>query len=496
MVVVFFNVYSKQHNMFRKFIQSILGLGQPKQQEEIQAKNQHEETERNDEKKITLAPPVPELSTTIETEATEQDKKEKGLQSSEQKRAYSPEEDLRNYIYPESSLFSEPVQQEVNLFKVRVPIYYALPVLWSISENLPVMKDLEAPGSILVTGSQATGKTGFIHQIILSLLLKKHPCQLKFLLCDIKGLEFGAYSGLEKHFLATLPQQKVPIINDLKELVSGLNRLCIEMDNRYDLLNDAHVKNVIGYNKKFIERKLDPEKGHQYLPSIVLIIDDLGAYLLEKPSNIDIFSPLKRLLSEGYKTGIYCVIGTSQTTGSALPHDLLLSVQRRVVFRLNSKEEYRKFFDTTRFDIPFKAGSFLYNDSGQILKGKTVLFSINDIERIVSFIENQQGYTEAFMLPEYVDEKEFENKSFDAMDCDPLFKDAAKLIVQSQSGSTSLLQRRMKLGYNRAGRLLDQLEAAGIVGPNQGSKVRDVMVKTDAELQKFFDQNRDHLFHR
>lgn len=159
-------------------------------------------------------------------------------------------------------------------------------------------------------------------------MLTKHPSQLKFLLCDIKGLEFGAYSGLKKHYLAALPQQKEPINSDLKELITALNVLCIEMDNRYDLLNDARVKIFTAYNKKFIDRKLDPEKGHQYLLSIVFIIDDLGAYLLQKPSNTDIFLPLKRLLIEGYKTGIYCVIGSSQTTASILPNDLFLSIQQ------------------------------------------------------------------------------------------------------------------------------------------------------------------------
>jgi len=190
------------------------------------------------------------------------------------------------------------------------------------------------------------------------------------------------------------------------------------------------------------------------------------------------------LINEGYKVGLFNIISTSQFFGDALSNNLLSIVSQRVIFRLNSKEDYRKFFDTIKLNRFIKEGDFLYNENAKINQGTTLGFSHLDIEHVVEFIESQRGYTQAFLLPEYVDEKEMEGKEFDLSDRDSLFDDAARLIVQSQSGSTSLLQRRMKLGYHRAGRLMDQLEAAGIVGPNQGSKVREVLIKTEADLQQ------------
>jgi len=222
------------------------------------------------------------------------------------------------------------------------------------------------------------------------------------------------------------------------------------------------------------------------LPFIILVIDDLSGFTYKGSSEINF--PLIRLVSEGYKTGIFTIISTSQTSGIALPNNLLSMTKQRVVFRLNSKEDYRRFFDTTKFEIPSEDGKFLYNDSGSIRVGQSILFSIGDIEQLLKFISNQQGYPQAFLLPEYLSENLFESKEFDVNDRDALFEDAARLIVQSQSGSSSLLQRRMKLGYNRVGSLMDQLEAAGIVGPNQGGKVRDVLVKTDAELESYLNK--------
>lgn len=397
---------------------------------------------------------------------------------------YDPMLDLRNYKFPEITLFSEPIRKILSSLN-ESSSGNTLSVMWSLIEKNLIIKDISEITNMVITGTQATGKTNFIHQLILSLLLRKHPSQIKFVLADIKGVELGIYRLIEKHFLAKLPSQPDNVLKDPNNLIQSLFALCIEMDNRYDLLVEAEVRNITEYNAKFINRKLDIEKGHQYIPFIILIIDDLGGYTYKGSSEINL--SLIRLVSEGYKAGIYTIISTSQTSGLSLPNNLLSMIKQRVCFRLNSKEDYRRFFDTTKFEIPLEPGKFLYNDSGYVRTGQTFLFSISDIEKVVHFIADQQGYPQAFLLPEYMDEKNFGIKYFDISDRDALFEDAAKLIVQSQSGSTSLLQRRMKLGYNRAGRLMDQLEAAGIVGPNLGDKVRDVLIKTDAELQQYLD---------
>jgi S-DNA-T family DNA segregation ATPase FtsK/SpoIIIE len=397
-------------------------------------------------------------------------------------KSYDPVLDLNNYKFPELKLFSDSVQDTLNSFEAK-SIDYKLPVLWSRTDNKLIIKDFAELANILIIGTQASGKTNFLHQLIISLLLKKNPSQLKLVLADIKGLDIGIYKPLEKHFLARLPGIEDATLKDSKNLIHSLNALCIEMDNRYDLIVDAGVRNITEYNTNFVQRKLNPEKGHQFLPFIIFIIDDLGLYTYQGSPEINL--PLVRLISEGYKAGICTIVSTSQINSLSLPNNLLSMINQRVVFRLNSKEDYRRFFDTTKFEIPLEEGKFLYNHNGHIETGQSILFPMDDIKKMVELIACQPGYSEAFLLPEYVSENEFGNKAFDLNDRDPLFEDAARLIVQSQSGSTSLLQRRMKLGYNRAGKLMDQLEAAGIVGPNLGSKVRDVLVKTESELKQY-----------
>jgi S-DNA-T family DNA segregation ATPase FtsK/SpoIIIE len=362
-----------------------------------------------------------------------------------------------------------------------------LHLLWSIEHDNIKTKDLFDLKNVFITGTQATGKTTFLHQLIISLLLKKHPSQLKFVLADIKGIELSIYRTIEKHFLSKLPNKEDAIIKSSKQLLNTLLGLCIEMDNRYDLLREAGVRNIEDYNSKFSGRKLDPEKGHQFLPFIVLIIDDLASYLLNEKT--ETLFALERLINSGYKTGIYNIISTSQFSGYLIQQNFINLFTQKVIFRLNNKEDYKRFFDTAKIDITFTDGDFLYNEQTSILHGKTMLFDFGSIEKLVDFIGEQRGYPKAFLLPEYVDDKEMEGKDFDLGYKDPLFEDAARLIVASQVGSTSLLQRRMKLGCNRAGRLMDQLEAAGVVGANQGSALRDVLIKTDAELQKYLNSN-------
>lgn len=394
--------------------------------------------------------------------------------------------DLRNYQYPTTDLFPE-TEQFVFSFLRASPPSFQLPVLWSCQNNDFVLKNLEDLHTLLIAGSQATGKTTFIHQILLSLLLKKHPSQIKFVLIDSKGLDLRAYRLIEKHFLAKLPGTEEAVVQDTKQVVSTLHALCIEMDIRYALFVSAAVRNVQEYNAKFISRQLDPVKGHQYLPALILIVDDLGNYLFEGASEIT--RPLLKLITDGYKTGIYTIVSTSQTTGQALPNMILEMITHRVAFRLNSREAYRRFFDTTRLDIPLQSGSFLYNDAGSVQTGRTTCFSRSSINQVAEYIGDQPGYPNTFLLPEYLTQDELTRQAFsDPLHRDPLFEEAARLIVKKQIGSTSIIQRMMKLGYNRASRLMDQLEAAGIVGPNLGGKPRDVLIRDAIQLEEFLSR--------
>lgn len=388
--------------------------------------------------------------------------------------------ELIDYQYPGSTIFSKAVQ-EIFFFLDESPSDYELPILWSFDEQKSVLKDLGELKNIIVAGTQESGKSNFIHQIILSLLVKKHPSDVKFVLIDIKGLEFNIYSLIENHFLARLPGQEDVVLKSVDKVLDTLNGLCLELDFRYDMFRTAGVRNISEYNARFKEGKLNPEKGHKHLPGIVVVIDDLGGYTYDHSG---IVTPLVRLVNDGYKAGIYTVISTSQTVGHVLPNSLLSMISQRVVFRLNSKEEYRKFFDTTRFEISSKHGSFLYNNNSKIFSGKSVMIPFTDIQEVVEFIGRQKGYPFPLLIPEFRDDFLNNDCDFNLENCDPLFEDAARMIVQSQIGSTSLLQRRMKLGYNRAGRLMNQLEAAGIVGPSIGSKARDVLIKTETDLDR------------
>lgn len=464
-----------------QFFKKIFGLKDKNEQADLsdsvifQGKTGFENSQSDEGDAAEPVPPISNAVPVIPTAEANED-------FHNQEKPYDPLLDLRNYKFPELELFSDSIQDTLNSFAAKT-IDYKLPVLWSRTDNNLIVKDFAELANILIVGTQASGKTNFIHQLIISLLLRKHPSQLKLVLADIKGLDIGIYKLLEKHFLARLLGIEDTTLKDSKNLVHNLNALCIEMDNRYDLIVDAGVRNITEYNTQFVQRKLNPEKGHQFLPFIIFIIDDLGLYTYQGSPEIN--SPLVRLVNEGYKAGVYTIVSTSQTNSLSLPNNLLSMINQRVVFRLNSKEDYRRFFDTTKFEIPLEEGKFLYKQNGHIQTGQSILFPMDDIKKMVEFIARQQGYQQAFLLPEYVSEKEFGNKAFDVNDRDPLFEDAARLIVQSQSGSTSLLQRRMKLGYNRVGRIMDQLEVAGIVGPNLGSKVRDVLVKTEAELEQY-----------
>ena len=354
-------------------------------------------------------------------------------------------------------------------------------------DNENFIVDLTSMPHLLMAGATGQGKSVGLNAILVSLLYKKHPSQLKLVLIDPKKVELSIYKSIEKHFLAKLPGEEDAIITDTKKVIHTLNALCIEMDNRYDLLKEAGTRNIKEYNQKFAARKLNPEKGHQFLPFIVLVIDEFADLIMTAGKEVEM--PIARLAQLARAVGIHLIIATQRPSVNIITGTIKANFPARIAFKVSSKIDSRTILDIGGAEQLIGKGDMLISYNGELTRLQCAFVDTPEVDKITDFIGDQQGYTEAFMLPEYVDEKEFENKTFDAADRDPLFEDAARLIVQSQSGSTSLLQRRMKLGYNRAGRLMDQLEAAGIVGPNQGSKVRDVMVKTDAELQEYLNVN-------
>jgi S-DNA-T family DNA segregation ATPase FtsK/SpoIIIE len=365
---------------------------------------------------------------------------------------------------------------------------YTLPIaIGKKIDNENFIVDLTSMPHLLMAGATGQGKSVGLNAILVSLLYKKHPSQLKLVLIDPKKVELSIYKSIEKHFLAKLPGEEDAIITDTKKVIHTLNALCIEMDNRYDLLKEAGTRNIKEYNQKFISRKLNPEKGHQFLPFIVLVIDEFADLIMTAGKEVEM--PIARLAQLARAVGIHLIIATQRPSVNIITGTIKANFPARIAFKVSSKIDSRTILDIGGAEQLIGKGDMLISYNGELTRLQCAFVDTPEVDKITDFIGEQQGYTEAFMLPEYVDEKEFENKSFDATDRDPLFEEAAKLIVQSQSGSTSLLQRRMKLGYNRAGRLMDQLEAAGIVGPNQGSKVRDVMVKTDAELQQYLSES-------
>lgn len=352
-------------------------------------------------------------------------------------------------------------------------------------DNENFIVDLTTMPHLLMAGATGQGKSVGVNAILVSLLYKKHPSQLKFVLIDPKKVELSIYRRIEKHFLAKLPGEDEAIITDTKKVVNTLNALCIEMDNRYDLLKEAGSRNIKEYNEKFIKRKLNPQKGHQYLPFIVLVIDEFADLIMTAGKEIEM--PIARLAQLARAVGIHLIIATQRPSVNIITGTIKANFPARIGFKVSSKIDSRTILDTGGAEQLIGKGDMLISYNGELTRLQCAFVDTPEVDEVVDFISNQRGYTQAFLLPEYVDEKDLEGKDFDMSDRDSLFEEAARLIVQNQIGSTSLLQRRMKLGYNRAGRLMDQLEAAGIVGPSQGSKARDVLIKTEMELQEHLD---------
>jgi DNA segregation ATPase FtsK/SpoIIIE, S-DNA-T family len=364
---------------------------------------------------------------------------------------------------------------------------YNLPIaIGKKIDNENFIVDLATMPHLLMAGATGQGKSVGLNAILVSLLYKKHPSQLKLVLVDPKKVELSLYRIIEKHFLAKLPGEEEPIITDTKKVVYTLNALCIEMDNRYDLLKEAGTRNIREYNDKFVRRKLNPQKGHQYLPFIVLVIDEFADLIMTAGKEIEM--PIARLAQLARAVGIHLIIATQRPSVNIITGTIKANFPARIAFKVSSKIDSRTILDTGGAEQLIGKGDMLVSYNGEITRLQCAFVDTPEVEEIAEFIGRQAGYPQAFFLPEYVDEREMDAKDFDASNRDPLFEEAARLIVQNQVGSTSLIQRRMKLGYNRAGRLMDQLEAAGVVGPNQGSKVREVIIKSDAELSIYLTQ--------
>lgn len=363
---------------------------------------------------------------------------------------------------------------------------YSLPIaIGKRIDNENFIVDLASMPHLLMAGATGQGKSVGVNAILVSLLYKKHPSQLKLVLIDPKKVELSIYRKIEKHFLAKLPGEDEAIITDTHKVINTLNALCIEMDNRYDLLKEAGSRNIKEYNEKFIKRKLNPQKGHQYLPFIVLVIDEFADLIMTAGKEIEM--PIARLAQLARAVGIHLIIATQRPSVNIITGTIKANFPARIAFKVSSKIDSRTILDTGGAEQLIGKGDMLVSHHAEVTRLQCAFVDTPEVDEVVDFIGNQRGYPQAFLLPEYVDEKELDSRELDLADRDSLFEDAARLIVQNQVGSTSLLQRRMKLGYNRAGRLMDQLEAAGIVGPNQGSKARDVLIKTEMELQQHLD---------
>lgn len=360
---------------------------------------------------------------------------------------------------------------------------YSLPIaIGKKIDNENFIVDLTTMPHLLMAGATGQGKSVGLNAILVSLLYKKHPSQLKLVLVDPKKVELSLYKTIEKHFLAKLPGEEEAIITDTKKVINTLNALCIEMDNRYDLLKEAGARNIKEYNEKFVKRRLNPQKGHQFLPFIVLVIDEFADLIMTAGKEVEM--PIARLAQLARAVGIHLIIATQRPSVNIITGTIKANFPARIAFKVSSKIDSRTILDTGGAEQLIGKGDMLVSYNGEITRLQCAFVDTPEVDSVCEFIGDQRGYPQAFLLPEYIDEKELEGKDFSLLDRDPLFEDAARLIVQNQVGSTSLIQRRMKLGYNRAGRLMDQLEAAGVVGTNQGSKAREVLLKTEAELDQ------------
>ena len=360
---------------------------------------------------------------------------------------------------------------------------YDLPIaLGKTITNEVFMVDLCKMPHVLVAGATGQGKSVGLNAIITSLLYKKHPAELKFVLVDPKKVEFSIYSVIEHHFLAKLPDGEDAIITDVTKVVQTLNSICVEMDTRYDLLKAAHVRNIKEYNEKFINRRLNPEKGHKFMPYIVVVIDEFGDLIMTAGKDVEL--PIARIAQLARAVGIHMIIATQRPTTNIITGTIKANFPARIAFRVSAMVDSRTILDRPGANQLIGRGDMLFLQGADPVRVQCAFIDTPEVAEITKFIARQQSYPTAFYLPEYVDE----NTGGDLGDVDmgrldPLFEDAARLVVIHQQGSTSLIQRKFAIGYNRAGRIMDQLEKAGIVGPAQGSKAREVFCIDESDLE-------------
>lgn len=361
---------------------------------------------------------------------------------------------------------------------------YDLPiVLGKTISNEIYLTDLAKMPHLLMAGATGQGKSVGLNVILTSLLYKKHPAQLKFVLVDPKKVELTLFNKIERHFLAKLPNSAEAIITDTKKVVHTLNSLCIEMEMRYDLLKEAGCRNIKEYNAKFVQRQLNPEKGHRFMPYIVLVVDELADLMMTAGKEVE--QPIARLAQLARAIGIHLVVATQRPSVNVITGIIKANFPARLSFKVTAKVDSRTILDTGGAEQLVGMGDMLLSQGSDIIRLQCAFVDTPEVDSICDFIGEQQGYASAYQLPEFEgDESGDEKESFDINNLDPMFEEAARLIVLHQQGSTSLIQRKLKLGYNRAGRLIDQLEAFGIVGAFEGSKAREVLVKSEEELEE------------
>ncbi len=349
--------------------------------------------------------------------------------------------------------------------------------------NESYVVDLAKMPHLLMAGATGQGKSVGLNAIIASLIYKKHPAELKFVLVDPKKVELNLYSRIERHYLAKLPDSEEAIITDTRKVVRTLNSLSIEMDNRYELLKDAQVRNIKEYNTKFIARKLNPLHGHRYLPYLVLVIDEFADLIMTAGKEVE--TPVTRLAQLARAIGIHLIIATQRPSVNIITGTIKANFPARIAFRVITKIDSRTILDTGGADQLVGRGDMLFSTGSDVIRLQCAFIDTPEVERLTSYIGSQRAYPDALHLPEFKDEEAEQKSEYDPKERDELFEDAALIIVQTQQGSTSLLQRKLKLGYNRAGRIIDQLEAAGIVGSFEGSKAREVKVGSEMALEQF-----------
>lgn len=349
-------------------------------------------------------------------------------------------------------------------------------------DNENYIVDLATMPHLLMAGATGQGKSVGINTILVSLLYKKHPSQLKFVMVDPKKVELSIYRTIEKHFLAKLPNEEEAIITDTKKVIYTLNALCIEMDNRYELLKDGGARNIKEYNDKFIARRLNPQNGHKYLPFIVLVIDEFADLMMTAGKEVEM--PIARLAQLARAVGIHLIIATQRPSVNVITGTIKANFPARIAFKVSAKVDSRTILDAGGAEQLIGRGDMLISFGSELIRLQCAFVDTPEVDNVVNFISNQRGYATAFELPEYEGDENEKEKNVDLTNRDKLFEECARVVVQTQSGSTSMLQRRFNLGYNRAGRIMDQLEAAGIVGPAVGSKPRDLYVRTEMELEE------------